>query len=483
VESDLAAKAALPLVTALVEAVAPEGLALEARSQTAGLATLVLLWLLVWMLAAAVARAEGWLERPGSRRLARRAVLAAALLAAAGLSGWIYLHPAQEPVFVAARFDHVVFALLAGLCLRRAPLQARLWALNALSLLVLEQCVGWRALAGILAACLLGFGATRWSATRRPLPAVLVHGGLLLGVLSWLLVMRGYRMTSWAALSLFLFLGLRYLSFAVEASRGATSGVAGYLCFLLFYPTCIGAVEVFREFGAQNLRERATVDFRASALAVAKGSALVTVAFYVSVDQERMTGSAGFAAMWTNLLLLYLKAACFSMGVWTMAEASASFLGVRLRPNFRDVLAARNPSQFWRAWRGTMANWLIQYVYVPLGGGRRHRTLNIAAVFAVSTAWHGLGILNKPAGVELREFLPILLWGFLNFAGVAGHAWLRRVRPPRGYAGPAALAIGAPKWALTAVFGSLTVALLGFSPRGIERFEHVALTLVGLGGW
>ena len=93
-----------------------------------------------------------------------------------------------------------------------------------------------------------------------------------------------------------------------------------------------------------------------------------------------------------HLVVLFFRAACGSMGIWNTIEGGALFLGVRLRPNFRGVLTATNPSQFWRAWRGTMTNWLIRYVYIPLGGNRRHQTFNIFGAFVVSTVWHCLGI-------------------------------------------------------------------------------------------
>jgi D-alanyl-lipoteichoic acid acyltransferase DltB (MBOAT superfamily) len=197
-----------------------------------------------------------------------------------------------------------------------------------------------------------------------------------------------------------------------------------------------------------------------------------------------MTRSAGFLEMWQNLLLLYLRGACFAMGIWSLAEAAAAFLGVRLRPNFRGVLLARNPSQFWRAWRGTMANWLIQHVYIPLGGGRHRRTRNIAAVFAFSTVWHCIGIpFLRPASFGFDHVTPILTWGALNFAGVAGHAWFRRAFPAEPQNPLLRGASIGLSWALTLCFGSLTVALLGFATAYVERFAHVMRTLCGLAGW
>jgi hypothetical protein len=489
VGEDLVGRTTGILVATVFDAVAPGRLGPRARDVVVGTGTLALLALGTWAAARAWTRLESWLDREsggGARPLLRRGLFLATQLAAAGLLTWIVRHPGPDLVQTSARFDHVAFALLAGLSLRRASEPLRLRALVVLSLGLVAQFVAWQALAGVLAACLAGFAATHWAPARRAGLAALVHGALVAGVFAWLWRIRGEWAISLAGVGLFVFVALRHVSFVVEACRGATSGVgiAGYVCFLLFYPTCIGAAEVFSEFREQNLRRPAPVDLRGAAASVVRGLVLTSIGANVPMDEGRMTASVGFAAIWTNLLLLYLRGVCFSMGIWAIAEASAALLGVRLRPNFRGVLSARNPAQFWRAWRGTMANWLIHHVYLPLGGGRQHRTRNIAAVFAVSTLWHCIGIpYLRLSSFGPSDLAPIALWGLLNFAGVAGHAWLRRARAGASAGRSALHPAEVAKWAATLLFGSLTVALLGFVTGYYERFGHVVRTLVGLGGW
>ncbi len=484
---DLTTSAAQALAAGLLDAVAPESFGPRAKPLV--LEGLALLALSLYLLLAALgverlARAiDGASSGPGSRAAARAAQVALAL-AACGLLFRIVRHPATDLLGQACRFDHLTFALLASVPLARTPTRARLWALNAVSLLVVGSFIGWWPLGVVLAGCGLGFAGTRWEPTRRGLPALVLHGGIGVGVLVCFWTLRSDYVAALGGVGLFTFVMLRHVSFAVEASRGATTDLAGYLHFLLFYPSCFGAVEVFREFRDRNLRGPTPIDYRSGSAAIVKGIVLAAIGVHIPMNEGLMTQSSGFVELWQNLLVLYLRAACVMMGLWGVAEAAASFLGVRLHPNFRGVLAARNPSAFWRAWRGTMANWLVQHVYIPLGGGRRRRTFNIGVVFAVSTAWHCLGIpYFRPGAWTPQDFLPIGLWGLVNFAGVAGHAWLRRARPPRDYGGPAGALVAGVQWALTFVFGSLTVALLGFGIAHQDRFAHVLRTLLGLGGW
>ncbi len=130
-----------------------------------------------------------------------------------------------------------------------------------------------------------------------------------------------------------------------------------------------------------------------------------------------------------------------------------------------------------------MTNWLIEYVYIPLGG-RRNPTVSILGAFVVSTAWHCLGVpFASPWTYTAATFAPIVAWGAVNFVGVAAHAAVRRRRPARTYPQPLGAVVRAAKTAAAVCFGSLTVALLGFSFGGAERFPAFACTLVGLARW
>ncbi|KAG2734908.1 hypothetical protein G9P44_001122 [Scheffersomyces stipitis] len=55
---------------------------------------------------------------------------------------------------------------------------------------------------------------------------------------------------------------------------------------------------------------------------------------------------------------------------------------------------------FWRAWHRSYNQWIIRYIYIPLGGGGSHRVLNSLFVFSFVAIWHD---------IELK----LLLWGWL----------------------------------------------------------------------
>jgi D-alanyl-lipoteichoic acid acyltransferase DltB (MBOAT superfamily) len=398
---------------------------------------------------------------------------------------WVYKHPSAELGAIPARWDYLVSAILGGIALRRLPLALRMWIFALLSVVLLDAYVGRRPFALVLAGCLLGFGATRWSVTNRPGRRVAVQSLLMAAVLVVLWRLRSANpfaaLLGWGFFSFALF---RHVSFVVESARGVPVTLGGYLCFLLFFPNCFGAMEVYNEFWEHNLTSDRARDYRSAALMVAKGILLLSIAVAIPTTDSQIRDSVGFVSMWTNIFVVFFRAACGSMGLWNIIEGGALFLGIRLRPNFRGVLTATNPSQFWRAWRGTMTNWLIRYIYIPLGGNRRYQARNILAAFVVSTIWHCGGVpFLRPASWQAMDLAPLALWGTINFVGVASHAAVRRQRRPPESPFPRRAGLLAIKWPLAMCFGSVTVTLLGFSLVGTDRFGHVIRTLIGLEGW
>ena len=443
---------------------------------------------LVFVVAAGAARIDR--EWCGRRADGMATWLLAGAHAAAGLYAlrllyWVYLHPSSEAQAVVGRWDFLVAAILGGLVLRRAPSAVRHWALVVLSVLLLRFYVGEAAFDVVAGACLIGFAATRWRPTDRGWVRIAVHAALMAGVFAWLWSLRDTRafdaLRGWGLYSFVLF---RHVSFVVEHAHGMPSTLGGYLCYLLFFPNCMGAMEVYDEFWNRNLAGLRPPEFLRAARTVVAGTMCLWLALHIDVTEDRVAESVGFAAMWGNLVVLFFRAVLGSMGIWGTVEGAALFLGYELRPNFRYVLTATTPSQFWRAWRATMTNWLIHYVYIPLGGNRRHQTFNVFGAFLVSTAWHVVGVLYLlPATWTASDVGAVGLWGAVNFAGVASHAQWRRRWPPREYAGPWRMLVLAGKWALAMLFGTSTVLLLGLSVGRGRYLGHVVRTLLGLEGW
>ena len=58
-------------------------------------------------------------------------------------------------------------------------------------------------------------------------------------------------------------------------------------------------------------------------------------------------------------------------GYSDMAIGAARCLGYDLSPNFDLPYLSRNVTGFWKRWHISLSTWLMQYLYIPLGGNRK----------------------------------------------------------------------------------------------------------------
>jgi hypothetical protein len=424
-------------------------------------------------------------EPPGASGRMTGALRVLSLAVAAALLAWIGAHPGAAFHELFIRGDHLAFAALTGWTLVRAPLRWRPWLVSALSVAVLSQYSGPLALGVALAAGLTGFAAATSPVGRRAWAVVLVHATIGLVVYTFCWRMRtGSFFQALHVYGLFAFLFLRQISFAVAAYHGGGGSIGGYLCYLVFYPGVtgiFGGPEVWSEFSRRNLSGPARPDYARAPRSVVRGMAQLWVADRIPISADVVIASPTLLLTWTTSLVFFVQVALRGMGYWAMIDATASFYGFRLRPNFEGILRARNPSELWRSWRGALTNWLVCHVYAPLGANRRHQSLNILAAFGASLVWHWAGVPFLRPGFELVHLLPITLWAVANALAVVGHAQMtRRHLSLLPEATPAPVRLGIHRF-LTWCLGTLGVTLPSFQLGAHEQLGPFLRRLVGLG--
>lgn len=78
--------------------------------------------------------------------------------------------------------------------------------------------------------------------------------------------------------------------------------------------------------------------------------------------------------------------------IWTYSELASTlgyWLGIPVDDNFAAVPRATSVRDFWRRWHITLGTWLRDFLYIPLGGSRRHVALAYAGTFGYCAVWHG----------------------------------------------------------------------------------------------
>ncbi|MAM22109.1 MAG: membrane-bound O-acyltransferase family protein [Croceibacter sp.] len=112
-----------------------------------------------------------------------------------------------------------------------------------------------------------------------------------------------------------------------------------------------------------------------------------------------------------NTLTLGLGAIYFAFQIYgdfsgytDIAIGSARLLGFDLKRNFNYPYFSRDIAEFWRRWHISLSTWFRDYLYIPLGGSRVSKGLqlrNVMIVFLVSGFWHGAN-------------WTFLMWGFIH---------------------------------------------------------------------
>ncbi|HIK12827.1 MAG TPA: MBOAT family protein [Oscillatoriaceae cyanobacterium M33_DOE_052] len=212
------------------------------------------------------------------------------------------------------------------------------------------------------------------------------------------------------------FFSFECIAYLVDVYRGAppSQQLLKFATYKFFFPKLISGPVTRYHYFASKLR---TLHFPAghqvieglwliACGAIQKGILADHTGNFVNLCFENLQ-RAGSSDIWLATfgygLQLYLD---FS-GYVHIASGSALLLGFQLPPNFDYPYLTTSIADFWRRWHITLGDWLRNYLYFPLGGGRHglFRTcLNLLLVMLVAGIWHGAA------------------WGFIVWGGLHGLA-------------------------------------------------------------
>ena len=125
-----------------------------------------------------------------------------------------------------------------------------------------------------------------------------------------------------------------------------------------------------------------------------------------------------------SVLFAWLYAAAFMLHIYfdfsgysDMAIGLGRIFGFRFVENFNYPYLSRTITEFWRRWHISLGSWFRDYVYIPMGGNRVHRSrwvFNILTVWMLTGLWHGaswnfvLWGLLFAAFLLLEKFVPAI---------------------------------------------------------------------------
>jgi len=350
-------------------------------------------------------------------------------------------------------------ALLVAIGMMAAPLprRARDWVLVALALASLAI-LGSTGLALVaLAYALVLYAAVEALPGR---PGDVACGALLVALAAYPALLpgdvltgnTGYMREFWAFATNVWW--LRCIAYVVDRrARGVPRrALREYLLATLFFPTFVnGPIETTEQLAARRRAGPAVGswdELRAYVALLGRsvgrflwGVVKVLVAtFYLAQENDTIFATGGQAVshprLWLWVIELYFTFYIVFSGWTDVAIALARPLGFDVMENFDRPWRSRSVAEFWRRWHVSFGVWLRNYVYVPLGGNRRHASLNVLITFLASGLWHVWGAL-KVLGVQgypPAAWLGFVVWGLMNgLAVIAGRWWTdaRAAEPAR----------------------------------------------------
>jgi len=258
----------------------------------------------------------------------------------------------------------------------------------------------------------------------------------------------------WHWAGAFLPLGISFFTFEFihyaqdrRQNRAEAGGFWEYFAFILFFPTLVaGPIKRYQDF-LPALRRPSTdwaTDWERGFTRILSGLvkkfavADLMTAFTVHLNAADVARAERWVLpLW---LVAYAVKIYFDFsGYSDIAIGSARLFGLKVKENFDWPYLRTNIAEFWRHWHMSLTRWLMDYVFIPLGGSRvalPRIYLNIIATMFVSGLWHGAG-------------LNFVVWGLWHGCALGIHRWWAH-RPGRAGAVPT-VAGRAAGWALTFV--------------------------------
>ncbi|HEY9222077.1 MAG TPA: MBOAT family O-acyltransferase [Lutibacter sp.] len=122
-----------------------------------------------------------------------------------------------------------------------------------------------------------------------------------------------------------------------------------------------------------------------------------------------------------NSISLLLGAVYFAFQIYgdfsgysDIAIGTSKLFGIDLKRNFAFPYFSRDIAEFWRRWHISLSTWFRDYLYIPLGGSRGGKWMNIRnifIIFIVSGFWHGANwTFIVWGGLNALYFLPLLIF-------------------------------------------------------------------------
>ena len=278
-------------------------------------------------------------------------------------------------------------------------------------------------------------------------------------------------------ISFFVFEFVHYLA-DVKKGEPVVRSPLKFALFAAFFPTQIaGPIKRFESF----IPQLDALKLPSAAMAM-RGARLVVLGLFKKAavaDNLARIANNGFAQAvpgmdtlhcseaWIGVLAFAFQIYFDFSGYTDIGRGSALLLGFDVPENFARPYLATSVSEFWRRWHISLSTWLRDYLYIPLGGGRRARYRNLLLTMVLGGLWHGAN-------------WTFVAWGALHGCFLVVHrVWEKTGAGVLSPSQRAHVVFKITSWALT--FGAVCFAWVPFRAKTMAETGAMWKAMFGLG--
>ncbi len=194
------------------------------------------------------------------------------------------------------------------------------------------------------------------------------------------------------------FFTFQAMSYVIDVYRGDTEVQMSFprlLLYVSFFPQLIaGPIVRYKDIEMQlddmRVRPYDICDgMYRFAIGAAKKLLLADSCFAAATSFYGLTDEVTFVGRWMGAAFYALYIYYDFSGYSDMAIGLGKMFGFRFLENFDYPYASHTATEFWRRWHISLGTFFRDYVYIPLGGNRRHHLRNILVVWFLTGLWHG----------------------------------------------------------------------------------------------
>ena len=243
------------------------------------------------------------------------------------------------------------------------------------------------------------------------------------------------------------FYTFQILSYVIDVYRERTSAQRSFYKVLLYvslFPQLVaGPIVRYVDVEAEIEHRTVTLDgFTSGIIRFTQGLLKkVILANYAGGAVSTLLGSElgrqSALGAWVGIIMYTFQIYFDFSGYSDMAIGIGRMFGFNFLENFDYPYVSTSITEFWRRWHMSLGGFFRDYVYIPLGGNRRHQLLNLAIVWFLTGFWHGaswnfilwglyygvLLILEKKLIFRFIDKVPMIIRRIYTLAAVVG-GWI-----------------------------------------------------------